>query len=139
MVRFFQYYEIWAISVISAFWFGVTSAASAAGSAGLNQSAKAIDEDAEKLVATLKADLDECLDSLSTAEREKEALLSRLDVIKLEQTDLNARLYGENRKAAELEMKKKSLSSQNEFLMNLHTLISPLCLRSEVFSFIKIK
>ena len=133
MVRFFQYYEIWAISVISAFWFGVTSAAGAVGTASLNLSAEAIVEDAEKLVATLKADLDECLDSLSTAEREKEALLSRLDDIKLEGIDLNAILDREKRKAAELEVKKKSLSSHNEFLKNFHTLISRLCSQSEVF------
>ena len=147
--------------------YGAASAASGVGSATLNQSAEAMDEHAERLVAGLETDLDECRDSLNTAKWENSTLLTRLDYIKSKEIVLNNRWKREERKARELEMRMrtlssefhkcqallitaehknvalqmrmKTLSSQNEFFNNFHTLISRLCSRSEVFFIIKVK
>ena len=113
--------------------YGAASAASGVGSATLNQSAEAMDEHAERLVAGLETDLDECRDSLNTAKWENSTLLTRLDYIKSKEIVLNNRWKRENGKARELEMRMKTLSSRDEFLKNFHSLISRLCSTSEVF------
>ena len=119
--------------------YGAASAASGVGSATLNQSAEAMDEHAERLVAGLETDLDECRDSLNTAKLENVALQMRMRTLSSEFHKCQALLITAEHKNVALQMRMKTLSSQNEFFNNFHTLISRLCSRSEVFFIIKVK
>ena len=51
---------------------------------------------------------------------------------KTKQDELCKKMETDNAKAEDLEQRKKSLAAQNEFLKNFHTLVSRMCMKTEV-------
>ena len=98
----------------------------------LKSSATAADDHAEKMVATQESDLLESKSNLGKIEKEKAILENKVVSVKNDIEVLNANLSVEESKTQELKNQIQSLSVLNEFLKNLHTLISRLVMKSEV-------
>ena len=98
----------------------------------LKSSATAADDLAEKMVADLESNLSESKYILDKIKKEKAILKNKVESVQSEIKVLNANLSVEESKNHKLKNQIQSLSVLNEFLKNLHTLISRLVMKSEV-------